>query len=597
MRYNRAKFESAIRGYQRELGKIKGKAILIHFKVLDRDAFYSIAPLSRAVHELGGHMNVSVTSAKTNNSVAVLKDVWDVYTDYKAGKKSAKVKAMTEFVKTVDRKAKNKKFIGIFRPPEIILTAGREGFASADGKLELPYRTAWFRKHQWKALMKTARAVWKNSYDLKKHETASIGFELIPAKKDLDLPLQDYLDSFAIARAMILVAKKMGKRVSAGSSTAKWSQLEPMGRVSDLSTTLLGCEYEKDIDEIYFRKFRRFSKLLRINRLKPVKAGFGIHGKGYGGKHFFGMVVGYPTPDKKSRWQGPGRMFLKPHWLTQTKQDTRMPQTRYAITGTLPIPNFIRTCDINYAEMRRKNEKIKKVIEKCSTLFVKGNVKINGRKTDLEVDLSEIRAGKTFVWKSDSDVRSMLNKGALKNYGAKAGMYGNCPGGEAFLTPNKINGTALFDVVISIDQSYVIPNNNPLVVKFKDGTYRVVDGPKKIMDKMIEKRREARKIIAEYRKTKSVPEKILKNYERNFMKTGEFAINTNPKAKLSRYLIETEKIARMMHIAMGSGYEPNRETLYHWDAVINSPRQKNDIYGVNEKGEKFWIIKKGRFVV
>ena len=52
----------------------------------------------------------------------------------------------------------------------------------------------------------------------------------------------------------------------------------------------------------------------------------------------------------------------------------------------------------------------------------------------------------------------------------------------------------------------------------------------------------------------------------------------------------------MIHIAMGSGFEPDRATDYHTDVVINSPRQKLDVYGIDENGNEHWIIKKGEFV-
>ena len=595
MKYNTKEFTKAVNYYKEELPKnLKGKTILIYFQLKDEKQFYSIAPLSRAVHELNGDLVVSIKSKNKFKSIEALFRVWDTFDARKKGVRNDKTKTLSEFIESVNKKVKNKKFEEVFQRPYIIFTAGKKGFESENSFLE--YNAKWFRKYKWKALMKTARAIWKKSYDLKKNETASVGFEFIPKKKDLDLPFEDYLDSYAIANAMFLVAKRRCKSVSMGSYTGRWKMTEPMNKIADLRATLVGCEYEKHITEIYFKKYKKLSKLLKLNCFKPVKAGFGIHGKGYSGKHFFGDYIGYPSPNLKTRWNSPGQMFLKPSWLVQTKLDTRMPQTRYAITSTLPIQNLIRTCDIDYKKMRAKNEKIKRIIEKCDILFVKGKKRINGYVTDLEVDLTEIRQKKAFVWKSDSDVRHMLNACAKKAYGVKAGMYGNCPGGEAFLTPYKINGVAVSDVVISIDQSYVIPENNPLVIKFTNGTYKVLRGPKNIISKMIEKRREAKKQIADYKKSKSLPKELIKSYERNFMKTGEFAINTNPKARLSIYLIETEKIAKMMHIALGAGYEPNRETLYHWDTVINNPRQKMDIYGIS-KGKKYWILKNGQFVI
>src|SRR3989344_6849251 len=204
MRYNISKFNSAVSGYRKELGNsVKGKNILVHFKIPDESAFYSLAPLSRAVHELGGNLNVSLTTGK-NMRVEVLKGVWNVYENYKNGANDGKVKAMMEFVNAVNKKAGSKEFVRIFRPPEIVLVAGKNFFCDENGSIELKYRAEWFRKYRWKDLLQTSKAIWKNSYALKKNEIASIGFELIPAKRHLDSPLQDYLDNFAIAYAMMV---------------------------------------------------------------------------------------------------------------------------------------------------------------------------------------------------------------------------------------------------------------------------------------------------------------------------------------------------------------------------------------------------------
>ena len=62
-------------------------------------------------------------------------------------------------------------------------------------------------------------------------------------------------------------------------------------------------------------------------------------------------------------------------------------------------------------------------------------------------------------------------------------------------------------------------------------------------------------------------------------------------------LIVNEKIARMIHVALGSGFEPDKKTAYHWDIVVDSPRQKLDIYGVDDKKKINWVIKKGKLLV
>ena len=103
-------------------------------------------------------------------------------------------------------------------------------------------------------------------------------------------------------------------------------------------------------------------------------------------------------------------------------------------------------------------------------------------------------------------------------------------------------------------------------------------------------------MLLQSEKNKSLPKEIIDLKKKNFERIGEFAINTNPKAKLCEYLIVNEKIARMMHIALGSGFEPDRSTEYHMDIVFNAPRQKLDVYGIDKKEKMHWILKNGEFV-
>ena len=103
------------------------------------------------------------------------------------------------------------------------------------------------------------------------------------------------------------------------------------------------------------------------------------------------------------------------------------------------------------------------------------------------------------------------------------------------------------------------------------------------------------KILLKQEKHKALPKNIIKMKKDNFNKIGEFAINTNPKARLCNYLIVNEKIAGMIHIALGSGFEDDRATVYHYDVVINAKEQKLDIYGLKGKN-KLWMMKKGKLV-
>ena len=81
--------------------------------------------------------------------------------------------------------------------------------------------------------------------------------------------------------------------------------------ITELFTTIHGCELSKNIDEPIFKIYKKLSAQLNLSRIKPSNALFGIRGKGYHGRHYFGEVIGYPTLNKKSRWESPGGILFK----------------------------------------------------------------------------------------------------------------------------------------------------------------------------------------------------------------------------------------------------------------------------------------------
>ena len=238
--------------------------------------------------------------------------------------------------------------------------------------------------------------------------------------------------------------------------------------------------------------------------------------------------------------------------------------------------------------MKRVDDALIRLVNKSDKIIVDSD------KTKLEIFLKNNKGKRREPLGSDVDVRHRLDPKFLKK-GIKAGTYANIPGGEMFLTPEYIKGTFFGDVVINVDKSYVLSSKNPLVVKCTKKGYIIVKGPKKIIDKIKEKKKEAMKVLLKQEKHKALPAKIITMKKENFNKIGEFAINTNPKARLCNYLIVNEKIAGMIHIALGSGFEDDRATVYHYDVVINAKEQKLDIYGL-KNNKKFWMMKKGRLV-
>ena len=592
MKYSEKSFNSAIQDYKDKIKGAKGKCFLVIFDILNKNAFYSLAPLSRALHDLGADVSC-MGIGKKSDSLEALKDVWKTFEDLENNIKNEKTNALNDFIDEVDKKAKGE-FKKIFKKPDVMLEA-QENKNKFTGDLILPFHAEWFKDYRMQELMQTSEILWKDVYDLKKGERVGIGFSLIPTDELIGHPLKDYLDSYSIIWAMTQAAAKLAEPVMSG-YTFRGSMLEKSERISELRATLLGCELEKDIDEETFSKYKKLSKLLKLDRIKPIDLSFSISAKGYPGKHLFGEIIGYPSSNKKTRWQTPGQMVYKLDFYPQTKDEPRDPIARVAFTETIPIDIFIETNLVDWSDIRSRNQKLKDKMDRCDVIYVQG--KLNEKYvTKLEVGLVKPDGTRRWVRRSDTDVREKINQDYLKMTGIKAGNMGNIPGGEAFVTPEYMKGIFVGDVVIHVDQSYQLNEKNPLVVECYGESYKIIDGPKDIIGKLNKRKNESMKLLLEAEKNMALPQEIIEMKKKNFERVGEFAINTNPKARLCDYLIVNEKIAKMMHIALGSGFEPDRSTEYHMDIVFNAPRQKLDVYGADKKGNKVWILKDGEFAV
>jgi hypothetical protein len=598
MAHNMDEFWQAVRYYKQELKRVcvtNATSIFIILDFEDVQGFYSLAPLSHAAHELGADVHFKSSSRKSKLVEALLK-VWEAYSELEAGMKTKGAKALARFISAVERRTNQRNFRNILKPPDIIILSEHRWLALqvAGQKFLLEKRWQWRSRKAQRKLKDTATNIVKNAYSLRSTESFAVSMELVPGKPMLELPLEDYLDNFLIARTMAEAGVGIAKECSVGASTRRRSKVEPMERISELSATLLGCSNTEHSEEPVFKTYLTLKETLKLPKLKPADAVFAIIGKGYGGKHFFGVRVGYPAPDNKTRWDSPGLMFLKPWWTLQTPLDPRKPKTRYGITETLPVERFVESCDVDVDELIRRNRTLVRILKRAQYVVVDGSETRFG-KTSLRV-WPRYGKRKSRIMPDDMNARSKIDREA-KKYGVLAGTFVNFPAGETFFTPANIEGTIIGDVVINIDQSYVLSEQDPVVANFKAGNYKFKRVPRKLDTKVKKELKDVRKLIRELEKSKSLPEEVIEAYKKNLRRVGEFAINTNPKAKLGRYLIENEKIARMIHVALGSGFEPGSETLYHWDIVINAPKQRLDIYAVDGIGKKHWIMRKGVLLV
>ncbi|MFH1072119.1 MAG: hypothetical protein V1743_01690 [Nanoarchaeota archaeon] len=609
--------------------KAENKRIYILADADNTAAFYSMAPVSCAAHELG--FDVFALFKNKGEFYKNLLKLWFCYHSFENPstlpdlKKDIRQKALAAFITEADKKAKGE-IEQLFAMPVLFLIAQQKGFLCltkaqmisgkvfeqlmAKTDLEklrlahtktkpafLAYQTRWFQPHQTKLLETTCRKIWTEVYTLQRTEQVGIGFELIPVRKRMTLPLLDYLDSYAIVQAMKNTCPSTN--ISLSSSSSRDSVLDSPEKTSELGATLLGCELDKNIAEPVFQKYKAMAFVLGFFPMKTNDAVFGIHGKGYAGRHIFGDYIGYPTLNRKSRWKTPGGILYKFSWYPQAKHESRDPVCRVGFTETLPIDVFIQSCNVDWNKMRKDNQKLMDAINSSDSICVASAT------SNFIVQLINEKTGKRRYPKpSGADVQTKINEQTLKETGLRTGNMANLPGGEAFLTPEYIEGTFYGDVVISIDQSYRLDEKNPLCVQCTKDGYTVLGGEKKIISTLNKKKKDAYKTILLMEKHESAPKEVIALAKKNFNKIGEFAINTNPHAQLCDYLIVNEKIAGMIHIALGAGFDEDRHTEYHYDIVINAKKQKLDIYGVKkiQKGnktteKKIWMLKQGRFVL
>src|SRR3989344_9392497 len=97
MKYDEKKFFEAVANYKKSIGNSKGRDFLVIFSLKDKDAFYSIAPLSRAVHDLKGEMSALGFDGDSDSFNALL-DVWKANEEAEKGAKSDKAKALKAFI-------------------------------------------------------------------------------------------------------------------------------------------------------------------------------------------------------------------------------------------------------------------------------------------------------------------------------------------------------------------------------------------------------------------------------------------------------------------------------------------------------------------
>jgi len=104
MKYSKQTFNREVHAYVKALkGKVEKKLTFITLPIENKIAFYSLAPLSAAIHNLEGDMHVLVIS-KENRDATILQSLWDSFDEHKAGAASREARALAGFIGKAKKK-------------------------------------------------------------------------------------------------------------------------------------------------------------------------------------------------------------------------------------------------------------------------------------------------------------------------------------------------------------------------------------------------------------------------------------------------------------------------------------------------------------
>lgn len=201
---------------------------------------------------------------------------------------------------------------------------------------------------------------------------------------------------------------------------------------------------------------------------------------------------------------------------------------------------MLRTLSVDYAGLKSACSSLADVLTKGNDVHLKSPAG-----TDLIFSIAD-REGK-------SDGGLYTERGA----------FGNLPAGEAFIAP--IEGTASGVLVIDGSMAGTGYVDEPIIIKVKNGMAETVSGGKS-----------AKKI-----------KEILDKFGIKAGNIAELGIGLNPKAKLTGFTLEDEKIAGTCHIALGdnSTFGGSVKVESHLDGVILNPTLKVDGKVILEDGK------------
>ena len=546
----------------------RGKSVLLKVSLGDDDGFFSGIPLMEALRKVGAECYM-IVSSEGSKVVKTLDACWEILDE-----QSDASKRFLSMVNDAFAKKGEKPFVGFIGKPDVVLQHRSGGFYGAGENVDMRGVDGWVEGVDKKPIEDACVRMLEGGFNMKSDEDF---VQLIPTPLIKPrLPKKGYLSSYVEAAVLQSVAESIGNEVTSIFLNFKPDQNLPTDPHFESLIVFWALKHEKEVEGSIFKAYSDLSAEMGLSEFcVPPRVWFGFIGEGYLGKDVFGEVVGYPTPNGKTRWQHGFKLIRKHDWYSQSKEDGREPLLRFAITETMPVETFSRTINVDYSLLRERCAKIRDAIEGAEEIVVEGR-KVNGARTRMSVEVAGRRV------RVDDGIINMKPEAN----------FGNFPAGEVYMTPEAVHGVFVADEVVIIDRSYLL--KHPLIIELRGNEYEVVDGSEKILAVIRREREKAWKVIETW-EAMGVPKDVVELNRKNFLNIGEFAVGLNPNARVSKYLIEVEKISRTVHVALGQGYDPDRPTTYHWDAVAGW-NQELTVTAI-KKGKGIPVLEDGKWKI
>ncbi len=215
---------------------------------------------------------------------------------------------------------------------------------------------------------------------------------------------------------------------------------------------------------------------------------------------------------------------------TQARKKANVSGTRVASMPGLTEEMMRRTLAINYLEIQEQCSYLEKILTQGQSV---------GLTTEQGTDITFSIKGRT----------GQIDGGIYTEPGA----FGNLPAGEVYIAP--VEGTAEGKIVIDGSMAAVGMLDKPLVIQVKRGLALDAKGP-----------------------SADIINNIFYKYGEKSRNVAELGIGVHPKAKLSGFILEDEKIKGTVHLALGdnSNFGGEVQVASHLDGVILKPTLKVD---------------------